>query len=1642
MLTTCTPMSNSEGACAGGGSRALAALVSAALIAGCVQSGEDDPLVLDSAEETGGIDLGAVEGVGTLSLSPAEVFNDSAVSCVFNADGGTSFSPEGFSWSINGAEVATGASLTLDGSLARPGDEVGCVAVVVDDAGRRETIEVSAAVVNRVPSLETPVVSPDGPFNDAVLTCVASAYDADGEDLSSAYRWTLDATGEVLGNEPSLSLSAEIVSPGDDVRCTVTITDASGGKVEDWAEITVANRVPVASAVVITPSAPFNDTILTCEVTASDADGTSLSATYSWRLAGMGNALGGGASLDLAPLGLAPGDVVECEAAVSDGIASDATTAQAVIGNRGPVLQAPVVSPDPVFNDSELSCDAVASDPDGEAVSLEYTWENQTRGTMLAGVGTHTLQAGEAAPGDTLTCSVSASDGALEAEASVAVVVSSRAPVVSEVTITPDAAFNTDTLTCAATATDADGGTPTLGFAWRNVTAGIDLGEGASVTLSSSTAAPGDEIRCEATATDVGGMSDSGSVSRMVGNRAPEVSGVTITPAAAYNTSTLSCAAIAADADGEVPTLSFAWRNHTQSKSLGEGASITLSSEDASPGDEIRCIATAADAGGLTGKDSSSIAVGNRAPEVGEVTVGPATAYNTSTLTCSATVADEDGETPTLDFVWRNVTRNMVVSTEAVSRLTPNDASPGEEIACTATATDAGGRLGAESASLTLGNRAPAVVNVTISPGDPTLTQTVNCAATATDPDGQTPTMSYAWTRKGTGTLLGAGESLVLDDDALDAGDIVVCTATAQDGALSGMKVAEVMVQSRPPVVGDVAITPATAHNTSTLTCTAPVTDPEGGTPTLSYEWRNLTRDTVLGGGASRTLTPGVSSPGDVIGCTLTATNAVGAAVSSSGSVLLVNRAPTASNASISPSTAYNTSTLVCSAAASDSDGGTPTLVFDWRNLTRDVALGSGASITLTSQQASPGDDIRCNVTATDAVGETASTQADVTLGNRSPTVGAVTVTPSTAYVTSELACSASVTDADGETPSLSYQWFNVSRSTNLGVEPVVQLNTSVVSAGDQVRCTVTAVDGAGAQGSGSRTLSLSNQPPAISTPVITPVTAYNTNTLTCSATATDPDTGTGVNVSYSWRNVTKNTDLGPGAAKGLTTSLATPLDEIRCLVTATDSGGLTSTAQQSITLDNRAPTMGTPSIFPSALYNSSYMSCSVSRSDPDGDSTALRSYVLRNESRDVVLDNDSGVSLSPSLASPGDTLSCTATVSDGIAAPLVDTVSAVVVDRAPIVGEVTITPRPVWEDTTVSCAATASDPDGAAVSVTYAWTNETAGTSIGSQATLSLSPAVVALGDVVRCTVTADDGALSGSNYVEKVVGDRTGEVIPTGYLGNVVYVGSGTFEMGCKSGRDSNCDWTESPLHVVTLTNDFLVMETEVTQRQYASLMSGRNPSRHSSCGLECPVEQVSWFDAVSFANKASDADGLERCYSMSGCGTNSSSGTLTCTSVSVVGGDPYSCEGWRLPTEAEWEYAARGGEEYQYAGSDSVGAVAWYSSNSSNTTHLVCGKERNALGLCDMSGNVMEWNWDWYRSDYYSMSPAVDPFGPTEGKYPSGVYSDLRSARGGSWSGNASYARLSNRFYQVAYLRSGIYHRWDYIGFRLVRTVSTTP
>jgi len=234
------------------------------------------------------------------------------------------------------------------------------------------------------------------------------------------------------------------------------------------------------------------------------------------------------------------------------------------------------------------------------------------------------------------------------------------------------------------------------------------------------------------------------------------------------------------------------------------------------------------------------------------------------------------------------------------------------------------------------------------------------------------------------------------------------------------------------------------------------------------------------------------------------------------------------------------------------------------------------------------------------------------------------------------------------------------------------------------------------------------------------------------------------------------------------------------------------------------------------------------------------------------------------------------------------------------------------------------------------------------------------------------------------------------------LVSVEGGSFGMGSDAGAAS-----ERPVHEVRV-GAFLIGKFEVTQAQWKDVM-GSSATADRGKGDRYPVYNVSWQDATAFCNKLSQREGLAPCYSGSGAGT-------TCD---------FSANGYRLPTEAEWEFAARGGKaggKRLYSGSDDKDAVGWDSANATSSTHEVGLKAPNELGVYDMSGNVWEWCFDWYGADFYATSPRDDPTGPESGFY--------RVLRGGSYGINSFGLRSANRYYGA--------HRSDSsTGFRVVRT-----
>lgn len=245
---------------------------------------------------------------------------------------------------------------------------------------------------------------------------------------------------------------------------------------------------------------------------------------------------------------------------------------------------------------------------------------------------------------------------------------------------------------------------------------------------------------------------------------------------------------------------------------------------------------------------------------------------------------------------------------------------------------------------------------------------------------------------------------------------------------------------------------------------------------------------------------------------------------------------------------------------------------------------------------------------------------------------------------------------------------------------------------------------------------------------------------------------------------------------------------------------------------------------------------------------------------------------------------------------------------------------------------------------------------------------------------------------------------------LVDMVLIPDGSFQMGNTGEYSGESD--EKPVHSVTISKAFYMSKYEVTQKQYQAVM-GTNPSNFK--GENLPVEMVTWYNAVAFCNALSQLEGRTPCYTING--TN-----VTCN---------WDANGYRLPSEAEWEYAAKAGTTTDFHNGsltnpdcspldNNLDKIGWYCGNENTKTREVGQKQPNAFGLYDMSGNVWEWCWDWYTS--YTNVTLTDPKGPTMGSY--------RVYRGGSWIYYTFRCRSAYRNYDTPD------SRYFDIGFRIVR------
>ena len=508
--------------------------------------------------------------------------------------------------------------------------------------------------VNTPPDAPTIAINPDPAYSNTDLSVAISSglTDADGDAVSHYYQWYENGN---LHTSTTNTVSAMDLDVGD--IWTVRVTPNDGYVDGAFAEtsVIIANSIPtVSNPIISSTGGVYNDSVLTCSATASDVDET-VSPTYTWNING---SVYNGSTIDLSSYTVSVGDSITCSASVTDsngGMASAQTSD--VVDNRNPVVSAVSISPSNPSSVQQMTCSASSIDPDGETVSTGYEWF--LNGSSVGIMSTLDLSSVNASPFDLIECTATVTDptGATDSMTNSATVANSN-PTIDVLTLSPEEPTLNDTLSCYAEASDVDGDTPILSFAFTNQTTGVAYSPTTSSTnvatldVSTTTSSYDDVLTCTVTAEDAQGAVSTSSDSVTVVNTSPVFDqGAVIDPTVVEIGTTATCSAVASDPDDGVAGTSYLWQvNGVQ---VATGPSWLVNSTDASVGDSLTCTAIAIDyTSNSTTSVSFPVTISNTAPVVSSAMLNALSPYTDDALTVSSVSSDFNGDTVTLSYEW------------------------------------------------------------------------------------------------------------------------------------------------------------------------------------------------------------------------------------------------------------------------------------------------------------------------------------------------------------------------------------------------------------------------------------------------------------------------------------------------------------------------------------------------------------------------------------------------------------------------------------------------------------------------------------------------------------------------------------------------------------------------------------------------------------------------------------------------------------------------------------------------------------------------------------------------------------------------------------------------------------------------------
>jgi hypothetical protein len=1017
---------------------------------------------------------------------------------------------------------------------------------------------------------------------------------------------------------------------------------------------------------------------------------------------------------------------------------------------------AELVSPEPgtVFSEGELvTLHAQVSDGTSFPAELFVRWQSDVDGVLFEGYpdgdGTVMASTRDLSRGEHST-SVYVEDPQGLSDSLGLVLSINGLPLQPEVEITPASPDTGDDLRVRVrVGDDPDGDTVTMGIEWfrDGVLAEGETGD----TLSASLTTSGEEWSVKATPTDGTTEGPSATAYAIVGNQGPSVSEVGISPAEGITTgSLLSCSATAADADEEGLLPAYGWRTMVDgffTDFSAEGGSFALDPGIVQPSDKVYCTATATDSEGAQAEGSAWVVVGNSPPSISHVLVLHDGEVLTGTeLVCAAGADDPDQEEPAIGYLWQRNGSTIALGESLL--LNEYNAAQGDVISCVATATDGHGGSSSSSAEVSVANSPPYLDGIGLSPSPPSSQDSLVCTATGGDIDGDGISVSYGWTVDGvllptTGSLFG---------EPLSVGETVTCTATPSDGTDDGEPLsASVTVANTPPSVDLLELLPETAGTDGLFSATAEVSDVDGDAVSLRYDW--YVDGELAKSGPGSSLDGRLDfSKGQQIHVVATPSDGTEEGVGVvSGLRTVSNTLPEVLLAQLAPTPAHTDEELtVGSVATSDADGDSVTLAYQW--YLDGVLVQDGGDSSLDAGIHVHGQLVTVEVVPHDGeeYGESYSA-GPLEISNRLPVVESLAVIPSAPSSQELLFCAAAGSDIDGDEVSFSYSWtldgaLLEDSSHSAGPFP----------AGSEAICVATPSDGTGEGVAATASATVSNTPPAVEAVFLGPDPVYTGSVLVVSSETSDPD-GEAVVATYAWYvdGVLVKTGLG-NSLDGANFSKGQQV-----YVSATPSDGTQdgqAAVSEIITISNSPPVVGLALLGPSPLYAGDAVSAgSVSVSDEDGDATTL-TYTWYVDGLPVQTGGD--FSLDASYYAKGQAVHVEVTAHDGEeAGDAYVSGTATVANSLPSMEYLAIVPNGPTAEDQLECVATGSDPDGDALSFSYAWSVDGV-PQPGEDA--QAYGGIPAKGSTVACSAVPDDGDGTGASLsAEALIGNSPPRVL-----------------------------------------------------------------------------------------------------------------------------------------------------------------------------------------------------------------------------------------------------------------------------------------